>query len=301
MNRIVYFSLRIVLVCCFAQAAWAQNTASISGGVRDQSGAVLPGVDVTVTNTATGISRGAVTSETGSYTLTNLPVGPYRLEAGLPGFRTYVQTGIVLQVGGSVVVNAVLEVGQVTEAVEVQADAALVETRTTTVSQVIDNERVLELPLNGRQVTELILISGVANTGGVNANNSGVRNYPTVTISVAGGTGNGLNYFLDGGTHNDVYNNMALPMPFPDALQEFKVETSAMPAQYGQHAAGAMNAVTKSGTNDLHGSLFEFLRNGSLNARNAFALTNDGLKRNQFGGTLGGPVVRNKLFFFGGY
>src|SRR5688572_9777843 len=94
---------------------------------------------------------------------------------------------------------------------------------------------------------------------------------------------------------------MALPMPFPDALQEFKVETSAMPAQYGQHAAGAMNAVTKSGTNDLHGSLFEFLRNGSLNARNAFALTNDGLKRNQFGGTLGGPIIRNKLFFFGGY
>ena len=113
--------------------------------------------------------------------------------------------------------------------------------------------------------------------------------------------GNGLTYLLDGGTHNDLYNNLNLPMPFPDALQEFKVETSAMPAQFGQHSAGAMNAVTKSGTNEFHGSLFEFVRNGSLNARNAFALTNDGLKRNQFGGTIGGPIMQNKLFFFGAY
>src|SRR5688572_16097155 len=242
--------------------SWAQTTAEISGRVTDQSGAVLPGVDVTATQTDTGVTRNAVTNELGSYLLTNLPIGPYRLEVALPGFRTYVQTGIVLQVGASVTVNASLEVGQVAETVEVQADAALVETRTTSVGQVIDNQRVLELPLNGRQVTELILLSGVANSGGVNANNSGVRNYPTVTISVAGGMGNGLTYLLDGGTHNDVYNNLGYPMPFPDALQEFKVETSAMPAQYGQHSSGAVNAVTKSGTNEFHGSLFEFLRNG---------------------------------------
>ena len=279
----------------------AQTTAEISGRVTDQSGAVLPGVDVTATQTDTGVTRNAVTNELGSYLLTNLPIGPYRLEVALPGFRTYVQTGIVLQVGASVTVNASLEVGQVAETVEVQADAALVETRTTSVGQVIDNQRVLELPLNGRQVTELILLSGVANSGGVNANNSGVRNYPTVTISVAGGMGNGLTYLLDGGTHNDIYNNLGFPMPFPDALQEFKVETSAMPAQFGQHSAGVMNAVTKSGTNEFHGSLFEFLRNGSLNARNAFALTNDGLKRNQFGGTIGGPIAQSKVFFFGAY
>ena len=166
------------------------------------------------------------------------------------------QTGIVLQVNDAPVINAVLEVGQVSETVEVQANAALVETRNTTVGQVIDNQRVVELPLNGRQATELILLSGVANVGGVNANNSGIRNYPTTTISVAGGMGNGLVYLLDGGTHNDVYNNLGLPMPFPDALQEFKVETSGMPAQYGQHSSGAMNAVTKSGTNEFHGDLF---------------------------------------------
>ena len=112
---------------------------------------------------------------------------------------------------------------------------------------------------------------------------------------------NGLTYLLDGGTHNDPFNSLNLPLPFPDALQEFKVETSAVPAQYGQHSAGAINAVTKSGTNELHGDLFEFVRNGAMNARNTFALKRDSLKRNQYGGVLGGPIVKNKLFFFGGY
>jgi len=290
--------LILVLSCAVLSA---QTTASVSGSVKDPSGAVLPGVEVTMTQTDTGLKRSAVTNETGLYTLTNLPVGPYRLEAGLPGFRSYVQTGILLQVNDNPVINVALEVGQVTETIEVQANAALLETRTTTIGQVIDNQRVLELPLNGRQVTELVLLSGVANIGGVNANNSGIRNYPTTTISVAGGAGNGLVYLLDGATHNDPYNNMGLPMPFPDALQEFKVESSAGPAQYGQHASGVMNAVTKSGTNEIHGDVFEFLRNGRLNARNAYALRRDDLRRNQFGGTVGGPIKKNKLFFFAGH
>jgi outer membrane receptor protein involved in Fe transport len=300
-DRIRTTLLALLISALLCLNAWAQSTASINGSVKDPSGAVLPGVEVTVTQTETGLKRSAVTTETGSYTLTNLPVGPYRLEAVLPGFRTYVQTGIVLQVNDNPVVNAVLEVGQVSETIEVQANAALVETRSTTIAQVIDNQRVLELPLNGRQVTELVLLSGVANVGGVNANNSGIRNYPTTTISIAGGAGNGIVYLLDGASHNDPYNNLGLPMPFPDALQEFKVESSAAPAQYGQHASGTVNAVTKSGTNDIHGDVFEFLRNGRLNARNAFALTRDDLRRNQFGGTLGGPIKRNKLFFFGGH
>jgi Carboxypeptidase regulatory-like domain len=298
-RRSVWIGLLLFALSC--TAAWAQTTASVSGAVKDPSGAILPGVEVAMTQTDTGFKRNTVTDETGSYVLTNLPIGPYRLEATLPGFRTYLQTGIVLQVNDNPVINAVLQIGQLTETVEVQANAALVESRTTTVGQMIDNQRVLELPLNGRQVTELILGFGAANIGGVNANNSGIRNYPTQTITVAGGAGNGLVYLLDGATHNDPYNNMGLPMPFPDALQEFRVETSAGPAQYGQHASGVMNAVTKSGTNDFHGDVFEFLRNGRLNARNAFALQRDDLRRNQFGGTIGGPVVRNKLFFFGGH
>src|SRR5438105_6046439 len=164
----------------------------------------------------------------------------------------------------------------------------------------IDNQRVLELPLNGRNATELIFLAGVA-VQNTNVNlNSGVRNYATTVISVAGGLDGGLNYYLDGGTHDDPENNLNLPLPFPDALQEFKVETSGVGAQYGHHSAGTINAVTKAGTNAFHGDLFEFVRNGSMNARNAYAVTNDGIKRNQFGGVLGGPIVKNKLFFFGG-
>ena len=140
----------------------AQATAQVSGTVRDQSGAVLPGVEVTATQTDTGIARTAVTNETGSYVLPNLALGPYRFEAALPGFRTFVQSGIVLQVNSNPVINPVLEVGQVTEQVEVQANASLVDTRSTAVGQVMENERILELPLQGRQVTDLITLSGAA-------------------------------------------------------------------------------------------------------------------------------------------
>ena len=300
MKRFVWVSLVIGVLFSFSTCTvlWAQSTAQVSGTVKDQSGAVLPGVEVTITQTATGLARSIVTNETGSYALTNLPVGPYRIEASLPGFRTFAQTGIVLQVGSNPVINVSLEVGQVAESVEVQADAALVETRSTGVGQVIDNVRVLELPLNGRNLQELIILSGAAVGGG---NQGTARTWPTDYISVGGGLNDALTYMLDGGTHNDPYSNANLPLPFPDALQEFKVETSAVPAQYGQHSAGAVNGVTKSGTNAFHGDLFEFVRNKIFNARNAFATTRDGLKRNQFGGVVGGPIIKNKLFFFGGH
>src|SRR5437773_4314879 len=300
MKRLVWVSLVIGVLFSSSTCTvlWAQSTAQVSGTVKDQSGAVLPGVEVTITQTATGLARSIVTNETGSYALTNLPVGPYRIEASLPGFRTFAQTGIVLQVGSNPVINVSLEVGQVAESVEVQADAALVETRSTGVGQVIDNVRVLELPLNGRNLQELIILSGAAVGGG---NQGTARTWPTDYISVGGGLNDALTYMLDGGTHNDPYSNANLPLPFPDALQEFKVETSAVPAQYGQHSAGAVNGVTKSGTNAFHGDLFEFVRNKVFNARNALATTRDGLKRNQFGGVVGGPIVKNKLFFFGGH
>src|SRR5712691_7320107 len=299
MKRIIGKSVVLgILLSSFACAiVWAQSTAQISGTVKDQSGAVLPGVQVTATQTATGLIRSVVTDEAGFYVVPNLPVGPYKLEAALPGFRTFAQTGIVLQVGSNPVINVALEVGQVAETVEVQADAALVETRNTGVGQVIDNVRVLELPLNARNVVQLITLSGNAIGGGATGTN---RAYPTDVISVGGGLVNGLTYVLDGGTHNDPYNGLNQPLPFPDALQEFKVETSSVPAQYGQHSAGAVNAVTKSGTNEFHGDLFEFVRNRIFNARNTFEPERNGLKRNQFGGVLGGPIIKNKLFFFGG-
>jgi hypothetical protein len=280
--------------------AWAQGTAQISGSIKDQSGAVLPGVELTVTQTATGAKRSTVSNETGNYVLASLPIGPYMMEAGLPGFRTYLQSGIVLQVDDRPEINVVLQVGQTSEQIEVQANAALVESRTTAIGTVVTNQEVAEMPLNGRDPHELIFLAGMANNPGQGSMNS-IRNYPTVVVSVAGGNGDGVSYLLDGSIWQDPYNSLSMPLPFPDALQEFKVETSTRPAEYGFHATATVNVVTKSGTNDFHGDLFEFVRNGDLNARDAFALNRDTLKRNQFGGTLGGPVVKNKLFFFGGY
>ena len=301
--RPILAALTVALVATLAPAAAAAQagaTAQIAGTVKDASGGVLPGVDVTVTQTATGFMRSAVTDSAGAYTLPNLPIGPYRLEATLTGFRGYVQTGIVLQVGGSPTIDVTLALGDLAEAITVQANAALVETRSTGVGQVIENQRVLELPLNGRQVTDLLLLSpGVTTntTGGFSSN----RSYPTTPISVAGGSPGSTVYLMDGASHNDPGTNFNLPVPFPDALQEFRVETSALPARYGNHASAVVSVATKSGTNELHGSLFNFVRNGAFNARNAFALAKDSLKRNQFGGAAGGPIMQNKLFFFGGY
>src|SRR5438128_7676340 len=299
LTLLVLASFLSVVTCITAGAQGA--TAQISGTVKDQSGAVLPGAEVTATQTETGAIRMTISDETGSYVLPNLPVGPYKLEVSLPGFRTFVQSGIVLQVNSSAAVNAVLNVGQVSETVEVQANAAMVETRSTGIGQTVENTRILELPLIGRQVSDLIPIIGAALP--LTTTDTTYRGvYPNTTgFTIAGGLLGGNTYTLDGGFHNDVYASYGLPLPFPDALKEFKVESSSLPAQHGFHSGGAVNAVTKAGTNDFHGTLFESVRNYAVNARNFFAPVRDGLKRNQYGGTIGGPIRKNKLFFFGGY
>src|SRR2546426_8024689 len=177
---------------------WAQATAQISGTVRDPSGAVLPGVEITATQTDTGIARTTVTNETGSYVLPSLPLGPYKLEAALSGFRTFVQSGILLQVNSNPVINPTMEVGQVNQTVEVQANAAQVETRSSGVGQVIEQQRILELPLNGRNVTDLITLSGAAVQTAL-SRGFGMRT--GVLISVAGGNSGGVQYSLDGAAH----------------------------------------------------------------------------------------------------
>ena len=276
------------------------STAQISGTVKDETGSAIPGAQVRATQAATGAVRSAVSGADGSYVLANLPVGPYTLEVSKEGFSKFVQTGIVLQVDANPSIDIPLKVGSVNEQVQVQAEAGQVETHSTGVGNVVDNQRVVEMPLNGRNPLELVLLNGMATLPGPGAINN-VRNYPTIVISVAGGQGgNSATYLLDGALYEDPYNNLTLPLPFPDALQEFKVETSALPAQYGYHSGAAVNAVTKSGTNEFHGDLFEFIRNGDFNARDFFAAQRDTLKRNQFGGVIGGPVRKDKLFFFAG-
>src|SRR5256712_5352909 len=286
-------------------SVWAQATAQISGAVQDQSGAVLPGVEVTATQTETGVSRSTVTNETGHYVLPNLSLGAYKLEAVLPGFRSFLQTGIVVPVHSNPAIHIVLQVGQVSEQVEVQANAGLVETRSLAVGQVMETARIMELPLNGRNAQELVLLGGAAQqvspAGGYSF--GGTR----LAIATAGSIGTGTDYTLDGIRHIDPYDSLALPLPFPDALAEFKTEIGGQSAQ--QARGSQVSAVTKSGTDAFHGDLFEFVRNDLFNATTYFAAVDpttgekkhSTLKRHQFGGTAGGPIVKNKLFFFGGY
>src|SRR5215510_933176 len=190
-----YLYLVLLLVGLSGVDVWAQATAQVSGSVRDQSGALLPGAEITATQTETGAVRMTVSNETGTYVLPNLPTGPYRLEASLPGFRTFVQTGIVLEVNSSPVLNVTLEVGQVTEQVEVQANAALVETRSSTVGSVMENARILELPLNGRNVTDLITVAGGAVRQASGSAQLAAGESPM--LSIGGSAGFGVDYTLD--------------------------------------------------------------------------------------------------------
>ena len=278
--------------------AWAQATGGISGTARDQSGAVLPGVTITVTHADTGATRTSISNETGAYSLPNLPLGPYRLEAALQGFNTFTQSGIVLQVNSNPVINPVLGLGTVSEQVTVTGAAVLVDTRTAGVATVVESQRIVELPLNARQVTQLITLSGLAVQTAASPGygmNTGVR------ISVAGGNDFGVSYTLDGAPNSNVHDGTGLHLPFPDALQEFRLTTGAQDASSGLRSGASVSAVTRSGTNVLHGSLFEFNRDSKFSSPDFFSGQKDGLKRNQFGGTVGGPIKKDRVFFFAGY
>jgi len=295
----------IGLLIASAVASAQLSTARLSGRVTDESKAVLPGVTITMTRTDTGLTRSDVTDGNGSYVLPNLPTGLYRLEVSLSGFRTYVQTGIVLQVAGTPEINVVLTVGALEETITVEGGSPLVDVQSSGVSEVVRTQEILALPLNGRNAADLVAIAGAAVRTG-EANSRSMQG--GVAYSVAGGQSFGVAFLLDGAMHNDPQNNLNLPLPFPDALQEFRVATSGLTAENGMHAGASVNAVTKSGTNSFSGNVFEFLRDHRFNAINPFALKrpdgkqqDDGLVRNQFGGTLGGPLIQNKLFFFGAY
>ena len=299
--------LFVMAMLASAPAAFAQAVASaqLSGTVVDESGAALPGVDITLTHTGTGAARSQVTNAQGAYTFTNLPNGPYKLIAQLSGFATFEQTGIVLSVGDARSANVQLKLGTVSETLTVVADAGLVQTRAISVGQVTSEELIVGLPLNGRSATQLLLLQGGAVEGGVTTGN---RGFPgQVAISVAGGTGNSTQYLVDGGYNNEPQSNAGSAIPFPDALQEFRTESGVRDARYGMSTGATVNAVTKAGTNTFRGNAFDFMRHHAFNAIRYFDKTengglgrDDGLKRNQFGGTIGGPINKDKLFFFFG-
>ncbi len=308
--RLNRFSTMFVIAICLLVLFSAHTpllgqftTASLGGVVTDTNGSVVPGATVTVRSIATGLSRTTTTSGAGSYLFPALPVGSYQLTVEKSGFSTYVQTGIVLEVTQSVTQSVILHPGTVQQRVSVSAAAEILPVQTSTVSQVIASQSITQLPLNGREAQQLVfLIPGAVDLSshycGYNCQ-GGV--YPGAQFAQVNGGGPGnVSYELDGGDHNDNYLNVNFPFPNPDAVQEFSVQAANMSAEYGNSAA-VVNIVTKSGTNQFHGGLYEFLRNGDLNGRNYFAPVQDTLKRNQFGGTAGGPILRNKLFFFFSY
>lgn len=300
----------LVAVCPSAMAQQA-NTAGIYGTVLDQQSAVIPGATVTAIQTETGFSRSTKTNALGQYQLQLLPVGPYRVVVEKAGFRKHEQTGLTLQVNQIAKVDVTLRVGSTTTVVSVQSGAPLVDTQNSTLTQVVNSHQVVDLPLNGRQLADLSLLSpGVvpayhmhgADWSTYSNSGDGVKGaVGSRGFMINGARQNDNTYTLDGADNNDVMYNLGMPFPFPDAVQEFSIQTAGQGVDVGRSPGGTINIVTKSGTNQIHGDVFWFVRNTALNARNFFSPTQDQLKRNQGGFTLGGPVKKNKLFLFGGY
>jgi hypothetical protein len=294
----------------------AQGFGSINGAVTDSSGAVVAGAEVTATQTATGISSKTTTSNEGTFVFPILAPSIYNITATRAGFQSYAQKGVQLRADNAMTVNIALKPGTTSETVTVSAETAQVDVTTGTLSQVIGTAQVNDLPLNGRNAAQLTEeVAGITLAPPAQADQGSTKTFPAAITITANGTFVGqTNYMLDGGNNVDEYTNVNMPFPMPDSLQEFSIETNNYSAQYGQNAGGVVNIITKSGTNQWHGDLFEYVRNADLNARQPLTwstTTNSNtlnqLKRNQFGGTVGGPLEiphvfhGNKTFGFFGY
>ncbi|OFW41698.1 MAG: hypothetical protein A3J28_06735 [Acidobacteria bacterium RIFCSPLOWO2_12_FULL_60_22] len=287
------------------------TTATISGTTKDQTEAVVPGAKVTVTNKETGTVRTSVTGSTGRYRLTALPIGTYDVEVELAGFQRGVRSGVVLNVGQEMVVDFNLQVGDVAEQVTVTGDVPLIETTTSTISGLVEPKQMRDIPLNSRSFLELVPLQ----TGAVfqEAGDSTASKGFGKKLSIVGARAASNSFLLDGADINDSTNSAgsaAGTMAGVETVREFRVVTNAYDAEYGRHTGGVISAITKSGTNEFHGSLFEFLRNDNLDARNFFdrdprnptvRSNPPEFRRNQFGFSAGGPVIRNRTFFFGSY
>ena len=301
-KRLLFILLALLFVPLHSHA---QGLGSITGRVTDPGGASVAGAQVTATQEGTGFSRSAVTDSDGLYVIPSLQPAAYSLTVEAKGFSTSKQSALTLLADQTLTLNVGLKLGMTTEVVTVTTTALQVDTATSTLKQVIEQQRIAELPLNGRNAAQLtLLVAGAVNSPNGGADQGATKTFPgAVTYSANGARQNSISYQLDGGNYVDEYTNVNQPFPFPDALQEFSVQTSNYSAEYGSNAGGVVNVITKSGTNSFHGDAFEFVRNPVFNAQNFFATptTPDRVKRNQFGGTFGGPIIHDKTFFFGGY
>src|SRR3989440_7709917 len=310
-NVFSFFLLLVVLFTCFTPAALAQSTASLNGTITDATGAVVPNAKVVATNQATGVESATQTAPEGAYLFPSWPIGIYRIRLTASSLQTAVVSNLKRDVATAVAQNIQLKVGEAKEKIEILAEAALVDTTTTGMGQVINDKTVQEIPLNGRHFTDLSLLT----TGTVTPPANGFLSAPlrgqgSFGINTAGQREDTTNWLVNGINLNDNIQNQITFQPPIDTLAEYKIDNSTFPAQYGPNAGAIVNLATRSGTNEYHGELFEFFRNSALDARNFFnpVLTSTGapnpqaaFQRNDFGASFGGPIKKNKVFFFLAY
>lgn len=294
----------VVVIACSVLNLHADVTGTISGVVHDSSGAVVANATITATETSTNFQRSATSGANGEYRLLALPAGKYTVEAIAPGFEKFVTTGVTLQVNDQLRVDVSLQIGTLKESVNVEANSVQVETESTQLGQVVDSKQMLSMPLNGRSFIDLLgLQAGVAPTtsGSISQDRpvSGILSAGNVSVNGQRETANA--FLVNGGDVSEGRNLGAGLIPNLDSIQEFRLITNSFDAEYGKFSGSVMNAITKSGTNGFHGDVFEFLRNDKFDARNFFDPTKAELRRNQFGYAVGGPFIKNKLFWFTDY
>jgi len=299
MVRRVLVALSLFVALLVASPAHAQ-TGQINGSITDNTGAVVPGATVRAIEAATGLSRDTVTGADGRYTFAAMRPTTYDITAELTGFRTSQRKGVLLQANENLTLNFAIEIGAIAESVTVAGQSPTVDVTSSTLSEVVDSKRIVELPLNGRDAAKLsTLVAGMVLTA---VDQESGKTIPgALRLSTNGTEARQVSFRLDGTSHTDPYFQQNQPFPFPDALQEFSIQTSNYSAAQGNSAGAVVNAVTRSGTNDFHGGTFGYLRDRTFNARNFFSPEKDFLKRRQYGGFLGGPIQRGKTFFFAGW
>lgn len=293
--------LLVLLICLTCSTiVFAQSTGGrILGRVADPSGAVLAGVNVTITNEATGVTRTTHTGSEGDYNFIEVPVGTYEVDFDLAGFKKNVKKDVLLQLNQVITLNMTMTIGEQKETVEVTSEAPLVDTTSTQLGTVVNDRAIVQLPLNQRDTYQFLSLQpGVQSQVGADLYYGGGS---TGSVSVNGGRGRSNNFSVNGGDANDAFVNLPTVQPSPDSVEEFRILTNSFDAEYGRNSGSVVNVVTKSGTNQFHGNVYEFFRNTVLNSRGYFDTSKGKYNQNQFGGTLGGPIRKDRSFFFFSY
>ena len=289
----VQLFVAFAILILFSSAAWGQTTASLRGTITDQSGAVVIGAKITLTNTGTGVARDTTSGDEGLYLFEHVQVGMYKVSVEKDGFTKFEQDGIGLELNQFGRLDVALKIGQTSQVVEVTGNVAQVDTTGAVLGKVEDQRMIVDLPLVNRDTLQL----GLLQAGVFNPDPDDTSGNP---FSVSGQRSESLTFLLDGGNNTDFLDNNIVVSPNPDAVEEFKILTNNYDAQYGRTSGGIVNQITRSGTNAFHGTGFEFLRNDVLNARDYFLPVSEpkqAFKRNAFGGTFGGPIKKDKTFF----